>query len=216
MRRERTEIERKIIGCLAREGVMITYQVSEKTGLPKSSTYKFLGELESKGLVSSKRLRKNVRKKKNTKGETEYSLTVLGLSRAFILTNFDEWNPIIERCSHLLPLVLEKWDIFMSAGVEKTAWRNLTLAAGLVSESKFPPFKWGPSRDWNTIDKFYYYFFQVQFGLDDPKDQVKWVKACARDSEVKKYLTGQLTLMVKQHEVWLKREKAMLQILRKR
>lgn len=202
----------RILIDLAKNGPAVGYQVAKRSKIVRASTYNGLKQLLEQGCVESHPVPecKGFLKKK------EYHLTILGLSRSLTLTSSDEWDPIIERWGHLLQLVLGKWDIFVSAGVEKTAWRNLTLAAGLVSETKFPPFKWGPSRDWNTIDKFYYYFYQIQFGLDDHKDNVRWVKACAKDSDVSDYLARQLTLMVKQHEVWLKEEKAMLQILRKR
>ena len=203
-----------IIHDLAINGPEIANKIVKRTGLAQSTVYDTLYRLRDNGCVESR----EIHKVGGRLGEKEYSLTVLGLSHALTLTLFksEEWGPIIERWGHLLPLVLQKWDIFVSAGVEKAAWRNLTLAAGLVSETKFPPFKWGPSPNWSDRDRFYYYFYQMQFGLDDPKDQVKWVKACAKDSDVSDYLARQLTLMVKQHEVWLKAEKAMLQVLQER
>ena len=208
-----TSCEFKILRYIELNGPSTAYDMSKKRKPPPvvsdKTAYTLLPRLVKKGLLSV------VTKKTGTRLKKEYSLTVLGLSRALTLTISEDWNPIIRKWAHLIPLVLGKWDFLVSAGVEKAAWKNLARAAVLVSETKYPPFKWGPSRDWNIIDRFYYYFYQMQIGLDDLKDQVRWVKACAKDSDITDYLTQQLTLMVEQHEVWLKEEKTMLQLLQK-
>lgn len=219
MRREKTEIEREIIGCLAREGAMLGYQVSEKTGLPKSSTYKFLGELESKGLVSSKRLRKSVRKRKNTKGETEYSLTLLGILKTLPFFRREEWQTIIERWSELAPDVFGKWDFFVSAGVGNLAMRKLKWAAAarITETSMIPhilPYEFAMTQ-LMVLDFFYTNFYHPEVGLHNDEARERWAKACGAEKVVRRRFMKILGNNLIRHYTGIVDTKKMLLVLQK-
>ena len=197
--------QQKALIWLAKNGHNIGWKIGKGADVSRSTIYVSLSALETKGLVISKRLTKDKKRKKNTKGETEYSLTRLGLIHAILALaprkklQSAPLNKINKHWADLLPLVLGKWQHFKDENVEDLALDALLKACHRIVEEYLPLI---PAQERkalvitgegietaeeletrNLTDCFYH--DQL---IQRTKESERWMFACKKDSAIKAYL----------------------------
>ncbi len=132
--------EVSILTCLLVNGPNIAYRIAHNSGVRQNTIYVTLSRLEKKQMVSSRKLRG----KRQTKGERQYKLTIRGLVQAFTtedgLLALVNWKPIVDNWGYLAPLILERWEIFVSNGLASEAVRRLYRASTWLLELLRPSF----------------------------------------------------------------------------
>lgn len=102
-------------------------------------------------------------------------------------------NTIIKWWDTLLPRILGKWDVFVSAGVEGLALRKLIIAASvLLGKTPYPEYKVDLDQSMDLAKVFDNNFYHPFVGLDKREEHLRWAEACARDSKVHDYFFGTL------------------------
>lgn len=187
---------------IAQKGPRIYYRLSkEMDHIPPGTSHNALVELEKKQLLCIEKKGKAPRP-----GETikEYHLTVLGLATALLYPQVHEnLRDVTKSWGSLLPLVLGKWDFFISAGVEDLAQHRLMIAAVTLvraSESLEWEFEYATPTDPAEIFRSNFYH-PPEYGWFASEKRLRWIEVCARDPEVCRYLTGKLTAIIVKHEI---------------
>lgn len=199
--------ERKILLCIATNGPAFGRQMSKSTGLSSRTVSTVPRSLEKKGLVSHIITQESRAKK-------EYHLTILGLSHVLYLIRSEEWNPIIGRWAHLLPLVLGKWEFFVSAGFKDLAsislikttyefckdyWSAVELSKSLEDEFEeswrdVMSDIWRPGEELGRFQvDFYSQLFSLNAILGAPGDRERLLDSCKSDLKIHDYLVKGLT-----------------------
>ena len=125
------EKEKNTLVWLAKNGPNIGLKIAKGANILKNTIYVCLDKLQNKGLIVSRALKRDNKRKKNTKGQREYSLTFRGLIVALSYLRADDIDiiSIREHWGHLLPRVFDKWDHFKEHNVEDQARNRLILTS---------------------------------------------------------------------------------------
>ncbi len=145
------------------------------------------------------------------------SLTVLGLATALLYPQVHEnLRDVIKSWGSLLPLVLGKWDFFVSAGVEDLARsRLMTAAVALVRASLSPEwhFAWETPIDPDEIFRSNFYHM-LEYGCLASEARLRWIEVCARDRDIRPYLIGKMAGVFVQYDIMMHEAELMEQLLR--
>jgi len=181
----------------------IGWKIGRESGISSKESsgtiYVCLSGLERKGLVTSKKLKKNKKRKENTKGQREYSLTVYGLIHALLYIEPERLQSVTKAWPDLIPLVTDKWDFFASAGVEDLAIRRLEKS---TREMFFLILVDAPAIAIDLICTdaiFMAYFFSTDIGTYNDEDRQRWAEACREDPEIRDYFSMRRNLSILAH-----------------
>ena len=205
----------EVLRYIAQKGPRIYYRLSkEMDKIPPGTLHNALVELEKKQLLCIEKKGKAPRP-----GETikEYHLTVLGLATALLYLQVHE-NPreVIKSWGSLLPLVLGKWDFFISAGVEDLARSRLMIAAVALVRASLSPewhFAWETPIDPDEIFRSNFYHM-LEYGCIASEVRLRWIEVCARDPDIRPYLIGKMVGVFVQYDIMMHEAELMEQLLR--
>jgi hypothetical protein len=193
-----TGSEAKVLRYLALNGPDIGYNMGKEVDISLKTAYTAPKILVDRELVSVS----VVGKTRSGQDMKEYSLTVLGLATALLYPQVNEnLRDVIRSWNHLLPLVLEKWHVFVDAGVKDLAKHRLMNAAVvLVRASQSPEWEypWETPIDPAEVFKSNFYYSDPLFF--DHVEKLKWAEVCAKDPEIRDYLIKRLTTIIKSYK----------------
>lgn len=157
-------------------------------------------------VLAEKRLLKAEPKGKARTGKTikQYQLTLQGLF-ILVLTVGRQINlkEIIKRWRHLLPLVFEKWDYLVSAGLEDE------LVAAFEWLAKWS-FQWGGYvTDLMLMEQLFNFIFRLQA----PKVKVKWIRAIRGDKDLKRWAVAAMKLWLAESREWIRINERVLELM---
>lgn len=182
-----SDAERKILLDITMNGPSFGGPMSRRTGLSKGTISEVPRSLEKRGLVSHIiALEPRARK--------YYSLTVAGLVQALSDIRSEERQSVMKAWPDLIPLVTDKWDFFVGAGVEDLALKRIETTVRemlfhiLIDASVIP------IDQICTHGVFSACFYRSKIGTHEPnlEDQLRWAKVCRDDPDILKYFIRKL------------------------
>jgi DNA-binding PadR family transcriptional regulator len=180
--------EQEILRHISQYGPKTGYELGKETEYSEKTSYQEAKNLVDKGLLTVS----VVGKTRAGLDKKAYSLTVFGLVRALDITRLEEWQSIMKAWPDLIPLVTDKWDFFVSAGVGDLAMRRLKKAVRamlflIVIDEPVIPIDRICTDD---IFSAYFYSSKTFTPVIDgyiSKDELRWAKVCRDDPDIFKY-----------------------------
>lgn len=229
MSRNCTDEEWRALLSIVINGPSIAYKVHKTAALKRSTAYKSLKEMEKRSWLKSEIIGKTyagIDKK-------EYSLTISGLIQFLGRSHREYLEDTISHCSHFMPLVLGKWDYFIEYDVEDQAYNRLDYACWIYLGHWMPfsitPWKTPGSKEItkrgrieNIVDTIALYFYDPWYLYDRfkpfsdseiPDKQRKWIEACIKDHEIKKFMIEELEYQVNAKKKFIEKEETLISIL---
>jgi hypothetical protein len=157
-------------------------------------------------VLAEKRLLKAEPKGKARTGKTikQYQLTLKGLFTLVLAEGRQiNLNKVIKKWRHLLPLVFEKWDYLVSAGLES----ELVAAVEWLA-------MWGAQQGGDVtgimlMEQLFNYIFHLQ----TPKIKVKWIKAIRGDKDLRRWAVATMKLWLAESREWIQINEKTLQLM---
>jgi len=204
----------QVLRYIAQKGPRIYYRLcKEMVQIPPGTLHDALVKLEKRQLLCIENKGKAPRPGEIIK---EYHLTVLGLATALLYPQVHEnLRDVIKSWGSLLPLVLGKWDFFISAGIEDLAQHHLMNAAVVLvraSESLEWDFIYATPKDPAEIFKSNFYHPR-EYQWFAPESRLKWIRACARDPDLHHYLTGETKMLIMKLAIMMQETDVILRTL---
>jgi len=198
-----SEKQLAVLKWIAENGPTTEYELTKhlrEIGISSFIAHQAPSALAQKGLLKAEP------KGKARTGKTikQYQLTLKGLF-TLVLTAGRQINlkKAIKEWRHLLPLVFEKWDYLVSAGLESE------LVAAFEWLAKWS-FQWGGDvTDLMLMEQLFNYIFHLQ----TPKVKVKWIKVIRGDKDLRRWAVATMKLWLAENREWIKINERTLELM---
>lgn len=203
---------KKVLLQIAKEGPQTKYDVEKKTKVNHASIHEAVKHFLKAGALEGKK----VGVTRTGQAKIKYGLTLLGLCLTVQTADSRDYDEVILKWKHFLPLVFGKWNHFKSAGLGEERIKAINWligqilywgVAGLeklaqIDQLQFETEKW-------VMEQFFVYVFTLQ----TPPVKTLWMKAFRSDEQLRQWAINSLKQWLSEADGWMKINKRSLQVL---